>query len=62
MIGLGSLVAMRYATKWQNLNNRGCLTHGSKNHETSATKWLNNINTCSAHFWAEGVHISLSRG
>ena len=60
--GVGTLIAMRCATKWRNLNNRGCLTHGSKNHETSATKWLNYKKTYSAHFGAEVSCISFSVG
>jgi len=58
---MGSLIAMRCATKWQNLNNRGCLTHGSKNHEASATKWLNYIKPCSTLFGVVEVHIILFR-
>ena len=58
----GSLNAMRCATKWLNLNNRGCLTHGYQNHETSATKWFNFKIHCSAHFGAEIVYIIYSVG
>ena len=50
------------ATKWLNLNNRGCLTHGKKENETSATKWLNYLQHCSAHFGAEDVCVISSVG
>jgi len=50
---VGISIYCHCATKWLNLNNRGCLTHGRKNNGTSATKWLNYLQPCSAHIGAE---------
>jgi hypothetical protein len=58
---MGSQIALRCATKWLNLNNRGCLTHGCQNYETSDTKCLNYNIHCSAHFGAE-VNLLFPRG
>jgi len=50
------------ATKWHNLNNRGCLTHGRKDNGKSATKWLNYLQHCSAHSGAEDMFVIFSVG
>jgi len=54
---VGLLISGQLATKWLNLNNRGCLTHGCQNYETSTTKWLNYKINCLAHFGAEFVRF-----
>ena len=54
---VGISIYSHCAAKWLNLNNRGCLTHGRKDNGTSATKWLNYLQHCSALFGAEDMFV-----